>query len=113
MGGREERKVPFMGKTIQVQGVDPASKTHACGLDPPPVRFPCRSSPPDFAPFHHVFSPLGGRAASTLRSRATAEDGLPRGPGGAAAPPYQANGANLQFTEPTPTGNKFYRLQKP
>ena len=28
-------------------------------------------------------------------------------------PPYQTNGANLQFTEPTPTGNKFYRLHKP
>jgi hypothetical protein len=29
------------------------------------------------------------------------------------APPYQTNGANLQFTEPSPTGNKFYRLHKP
>jgi hypothetical protein len=28
-------------------------------------------------------------------------------------PPYQTNGANLQFTEPTPTGKRFYRLQKP
>lgn len=27
--------------------------------------------------------------------------------------PYQINGANLQFTEPTPTGNRFYRLYKP
>jgi hypothetical protein len=29
------------------------------------------------------------------------------------APPYQTNGANLQFTEPSPAGNKFYRLYKP
>lgn len=29
------------------------------------------------------------------------------------APPYQTNGANLQFTEPSPAGNKFYRLHKP
>lgn len=29
------------------------------------------------------------------------------------APPYQTNGASLQFTEPTPVGNKFYRLRKP
>jgi hypothetical protein len=29
------------------------------------------------------------------------------------APPYQTNGVNLQFTEPTPTGNRFYRLHKP
>ncbi len=29
------------------------------------------------------------------------------------APPYQTNGANLQFIEPLPTGNKFYRLHKP
>ena len=29
------------------------------------------------------------------------------------APPYQTNGANLQFTEPLPTGKKFYRLHKP
>jgi len=29
------------------------------------------------------------------------------------APPYQTNGANLQFTEPLPAGNKFYRLHKP
>jgi hypothetical protein len=28
-------------------------------------------------------------------------------------PPYQTNGTNLQFTEPMPTGNKFYRLHKP
>lgn len=28
-------------------------------------------------------------------------------------PPYQTNGANLQFTEPLPGGNKFYRLHKP
>jgi len=28
-------------------------------------------------------------------------------------PPYQTNGANLQFTEPVPVGNKFYRLHKP
>jgi hypothetical protein len=28
-------------------------------------------------------------------------------------PPYQTNGANLQFTEPSPAGNKFYRLHKP
>jgi len=27
-------------------------------------------------------------------------------------PPYQTNGANLQFTEPSPTGNRFYRLVK-
>jgi hypothetical protein len=27
--------------------------------------------------------------------------------------PYQTNGANLQFTEPAPVGNKFYRLHKP
>jgi hypothetical protein len=29
------------------------------------------------------------------------------------SPPYQTNGVNLQFTEPSPTGNKFYRLHKP
>jgi hypothetical protein len=28
-------------------------------------------------------------------------------------PPYATNGANLQFTEPAPLGNKFYRLHKP
>jgi hypothetical protein len=28
-------------------------------------------------------------------------------------PPYQTNGANLQFTEPSPTGTEFYRLHKP
>jgi hypothetical protein len=28
-------------------------------------------------------------------------------------PPYQTNGANLQFTEPLPAGNKFYPLHKP
>ena len=28
-------------------------------------------------------------------------------------PPYQTNGANLQFTEPLPAGNRFYRLHKP
>jgi len=28
-------------------------------------------------------------------------------------PPYQTNGANLQVTDPAPTGNKFYRLHKP
>ena len=28
-------------------------------------------------------------------------------------PPYQTNGANLQFTETLPTGNKIYRLHKP
>jgi hypothetical protein len=28
-------------------------------------------------------------------------------------PSYQTNGTNLQFTEPVPTGNKFYRLHKP
>ncbi len=28
-------------------------------------------------------------------------------------PPYQTNGANLQFIEPSPGGNKFYRLHKP
>ena len=28
-------------------------------------------------------------------------------------PPYQTNGVNLQFTEPTSTGNRFYRLHKP
>jgi hypothetical protein len=28
-------------------------------------------------------------------------------------PPYQTNTPNLQFTEPLPTGNKFYRLHKP
>ncbi|MCX6922653.1 MAG: hypothetical protein NT154_05475 [Verrucomicrobia bacterium] len=28
-------------------------------------------------------------------------------------PPYPTNGASLQFTEPAPTGNKFYRLHKP
>lgn len=27
-------------------------------------------------------------------------------------PPYQTNSANLQFTEPSPAGNKFYRLKK-
>lgn len=29
------------------------------------------------------------------------------------SPPYQTNGPNLQFTEPAPVGNKFYRLHKP
>lgn len=29
------------------------------------------------------------------------------------SPPYPTNGANLQFTEPLPVGNKFYRLHKP
>ena len=29
------------------------------------------------------------------------------------APPYETNGANLQFTEPLPSGNKLYRLHKP
>lgn len=28
-------------------------------------------------------------------------------------PPYQTNGANLQYTESLPLGNKFYRLHKP
>lgn len=28
-------------------------------------------------------------------------------------PPYQTNGAYLQFVEPTPKGRKFYRLHKP
>ncbi|MCX8089468.1 MAG: hypothetical protein N3I86_00815 [Verrucomicrobiae bacterium] len=28
-------------------------------------------------------------------------------------PPYQTNGTNLQFIEPSPTGNKFFRLHKP
>lgn len=28
-------------------------------------------------------------------------------------PPYQTNGMNLQFIEPAPVGNKFYRLHKP
>ena len=28
-------------------------------------------------------------------------------------PPYETNGTNLQFTEPLPAGNKFYRLHKP
>ena len=28
-------------------------------------------------------------------------------------PPYQTNGVNLQFSEPSPAGNKFYRLHKP
>ncbi len=27
-------------------------------------------------------------------------------------PPYQTNGGTLQFTEPAPTGTRFYRLQK-
>jgi hypothetical protein len=35
------------------------------------------------------------------------------GPWAQIAPPYQTNGANLQFAEPAPTGNKFYRLHKP
>jgi len=29
------------------------------------------------------------------------------------SPPYQTDGANLQFTEPAPSGNRFYRLHKP
>jgi hypothetical protein len=29
------------------------------------------------------------------------------------APPYQVNGANLQFVEPLKPGNRFYRLRKP
>lgn len=29
------------------------------------------------------------------------------------APPYQTNGTNLQYIEPAPAGNKFYRLHKP
>jgi hypothetical protein len=28
-------------------------------------------------------------------------------------PPYQVSGTNLSFIEAAPTGNKFYRLQKP
>ena len=28
-------------------------------------------------------------------------------------PPYQTNGANLQITEPSPVGSKFYRLHTP
>jgi probable HAF family extracellular repeat protein len=28
-------------------------------------------------------------------------------------PPYQTNGANLQFTEPSPVSEKFYRLRNP
>jgi len=28
-------------------------------------------------------------------------------------PPYQTNATNLEFTEPLPTGNKFYCLHKP
>jgi hypothetical protein len=27
-------------------------------------------------------------------------------------PPYQTNGSNLQFTESSPAGNRFYRLHK-
>ncbi len=29
------------------------------------------------------------------------------------SPPYETNGVNLQFVEPSPPGNKFYRLHKP
>ena len=29
------------------------------------------------------------------------------------APPYQTNGANLQYIEASPVGNRFYRLHKP
>lgn len=29
------------------------------------------------------------------------------------SPPYQTNGTNFQFVEPTPAGNKFYRLHRP
>ena len=29
------------------------------------------------------------------------------------SPPYETNGLNLQFREPTPIGNKFYRLHRP
>jgi hypothetical protein len=29
------------------------------------------------------------------------------------SPLYQTNGMNLQFTEPAPAGNKFYRLHEP
>ncbi len=28
-------------------------------------------------------------------------------------PPYETNGVNLQFTERSPVGNKFYRLHRP
>jgi hypothetical protein len=28
-------------------------------------------------------------------------------------PPYQTNGVSLQFTEPSPSSNKFYRLYRP
>ena len=28
-------------------------------------------------------------------------------------PPYQTNATSLYFTEPLPTGNRFYRLHKP
>ena len=28
-------------------------------------------------------------------------------------PPYATNGTSLYFVEPTPAGNKFYRLHKP
>jgi hypothetical protein len=44
-----------------------------------------------------------------------ATNALPHGAAGwpQLAPPYQTNGAQLQFTEPAPTGNRFYRLYKP
>lgn len=44
-----------------------------------------------------------------------ATDVLPAGvaPWQQIAPPYETNGVNLQFTEPSPTGNKFYRLRRP
>jgi hypothetical protein len=29
------------------------------------------------------------------------------------APPYATNATSLYFVEPTPAGNKFYRLHKP
>ncbi|MBN2507085.1 MAG: hypothetical protein JXQ71_10355 [Verrucomicrobia bacterium] len=42
-------------------------------------------------------------------------DALPQvsSPWSEISPPYATNGPTLQFVEPTPVGNKFYRLQKP
>jgi hypothetical protein len=34
------------------------------------------------------------------------------GPWPQLAPPYQTNGANLEFIEPTAAGNRFYRLHR-
>jgi len=55
--------------------------------------------------------PLAGAEGWVLE----ATNALPSlaGPWPVIPPPYQTNGLNLQFIEPAPAGNKFYRLHKP